>query len=160
MWLSEKAIERIRDLEGQLRDSVARVVYDAALARIDVEREAAKTREAALVLRIAALEQHNTDERLEHARQMRWYVGMLARRAGSFPAPPSPQEKALEAQQRAAEPPQISESNRVKAQVVIEAGLADGRPQTEITEAVQSLKMGFTEAEIAAAISASRNGHG
>jgi len=129
MWLPQAALGRIRELEAQLRDSVPRAVYDAALTRIS-----------------------------EQERRIDWQCDMLLRRGQSLPLPLPPEEKPKPELQ-----PQVSETDRVKAQVVIDQGKALNLPETDITEAVKSLGLGWTEADIAAAIHApqfSSNGYG
>ena len=59
MWVSQSALERIRELELALRESVSREVYEASLARI------------------AELERRND-----------WAMDMLLRRGQSYPVPP------------------------------------------------------------------------
>jgi hypothetical protein len=66
MWLSQSALDRIRELELALRESVSRDVYERSLARI------------------AELERRND-----------WAMSMLLRRAGSLPVPDVPTEAAL-----------------------------------------------------------------
>lgn len=59
MWLSESTLQRIRELEQRLMDSVPRAVYDVSLARI------------------AELE-----------RRVDWQSDMLLRRGQTLPLPP------------------------------------------------------------------------
>lgn len=103
--------------------------------------------------RIETLETLLANERAENRRVERHWGDMILRRGGSLPVPPLPVEKPP-----TDEKPALSESDRVKVQAVVQHGRSMNLPQTEITEAVQGLHLGLTEAEITAAINASRNG--
>src|SRR5688572_7421922 len=64
MWVTERALERIRELEAQVRESVPKNVYDSLLARI-----------------------------AEQERRIDWQSDMLLRASQSLPLPPA-REKA------------------------------------------------------------------
>lgn len=93
------------------------------------------------------------DRIAEQERRIDWQSDMLLRRGQSLPLPPLPAEKFL-----TDEKPVVSDADRVRVRAVIAEGLRQGLPQTAITEAVQSLHLNWNEADIAAAINASRNG--
>jgi len=162
MWLSQSALDRIRELELALKESVSREVYQASLARIaelerqttdlhvlyQAERESVESR---LLGRIAEVEERLDAQRAEHARQVRWLVSMRLRRAGSLPLPATPEEKAEAKQDEKPLPPSDVSLGQIEAIVVEGKRLGMGREQIE--QAVRDAVPGVTEETIAAALS-------
>lgn len=132
MWLSRSALERIRELELALRDSVPGDVYRASLART------------------AEVEGRLDEERKEHARQVRWFSSMLLRRAGSMALPPTPEEKAEAVKN---EPPPVpSDTAIAQAEAIFAEGKRVDAGHEQILEALRAVP-GMTEEAVAAVMS-------